>query len=244
MTLTKSKEPKIARSSRTGADVVAAAPKKAVAETLVLGGVPRVHLLPSEVLDRKKARAMRRKLAVVLVVVLVAIAAGVGLASVLLVGAQSSLTSAQTEAANLAHQRSQYGAVTQVQADAKAIQASQTLATATEIDWQPYLVKVGKTLPGGTHIQAITASIDPPVTGTDVSTDPLQGTRVATVEVTVISPQASIAGWLVKLPSLPGFVDAEPKSVSINSTDSGGYTVVVDIHVNSDALSGRFATAK
>jgi len=246
MTLTKSKEPRIARGKAAAAQPPVATPKKAIAvESLVLGGSPRVHLLPTEVLERKKALALRRKLAVVLVVVVVAIAGGVGIASVMLVSAQSSMTTAQNQSLTLAHQRTQFASVTQVQADTKAVQASQTLATATEITWQPYIAKVAKTLPDGTTIQAIHASIEPPVTGSaaDASTDPLQGTRVATVEVTVNSPQASIAGWLTKLPSLPGFVDAQPKSVNINNSAGGGYTVVVDIHVNKDALSGRFAAA-
>jgi Tfp pilus assembly protein PilN len=246
MTLTKSKSPKVSRSTNPATPVSSSTKRGAAAELLIVGGSPRVHLLPAEVLERKKARSLRRKLAVVLVLVLVAIGAGVGLATVGMISAQASLATAQAQSADLAKQRNTYSAITKVQTDVKSIQASQLVGTSQEIDWQPYIASLQATLPANTKITAISASIDLPIGSAPaggVTTNPLEGPRLATVQVTVVTPQASIADWLTKLPALPGFVDAEPTSVNINQSGSN-YTVVVEIHVSDAALSKRFVSTK
>ena len=244
MTLIKSRAPKVSRSTAVETPAAPAAPRKQASELLTIGGSPRAHLLPVEVVERKKARALRRKLAGVLLVLIVAIAGGVGLASVALIGAQGALSTAQGESATLGQQRLKYSAITKVQSDVKAIEASQKVATAQEILWAPYIKKLQGTLPAGMRIAAFTAAIQPPASAGSVQTsDPLQGPRIASVTVTVTSPQASIAGWLTKLPVLPGFVDAEPTSVSL-AQSGDAYTVVVAIHVNEQALSKRFDSKK
>jgi hypothetical protein len=86
-------------------------------------------------------------------------------------------------------------------------------------------------------ITDIKASLDAS-TGAAAPVVPLQGPRIATLDVKVSTPQASISSWLNQLPTLNGFVDATPGSVTLNS---GLYTVDVVIHVDKEALANRFA---
>ncbi len=214
----------------------------AVTSVLVIGGEPRVHLLPVEVIERKKFKEVKRRLLFAGVVVLALVLIGYGLATVSLTTVQSQLAAAQATTAQLVAQQSKYSAVTKVNNDIAAIQQSQKTATAQEILWAPYLLTIENSLPAGSVISNFSATIDSPlgVPASGSTTVPLQGPRIATVQLTALMNQADVPGWLNTLPSLSGFVDATPNSVSASGDGAGPYTVSVTIHINSDAVSNRF----
>ena len=73
------------------------------------------------------------------------------------------------------------------------------------------------------------------VPGYSVLTD----ARVATLTMTMVSPALpAVPQWLDALHTLPGMADAV--AGTITATDTGGYTVLVTMHIDSDAFSGRF----
>jgi len=62
------------------------------------------------------------------------------------------------------------------------------------------------------------------------------------LSITVGSPTLpSVPAWLEALQGLPGFADAVPGSIT--QTATGGYTVALTMHINSDAFAQRFAVA-
>jgi Tfp pilus assembly protein PilN len=205
---------------------------------LILGGEPRVHLLPPEVVARKKARIVRRRLGMGLVAVVLVLAVGLGLGTLSMASAQSELAIAQAQTTSILQQQAKYSDVLKVKADAAAIQTAQKQATAQEISWQPFIERFEATLPAGASITGLTASIDAPFEVAPPVTDPLEGPRIATVVATISMNQATIAGWLNTLPTLKGFVDATPNSISIGS--GGAYVVSITMHINKDALANRF----
>jgi Tfp pilus assembly protein PilN len=208
------------------------------ADGLIVGGEPRVHLLPPEVIGRKRARIVRRRLGMGLVAVILAVAVGLGLATLTMASAQSELTIAQAQTTSIISQQAKYSDVLKVKADAAAIQAAQKQATAQEISWQPFIKRFEATLPAGASITGITGSIDAPFEVAPQVTDPLQGPRVATVVATISMDQSTIAGWLNTLPALKGFVDATPNSITLGN--NGQYVVAITVHINKDALANRF----
>jgi Tfp pilus assembly protein PilN len=209
-------------------------------EVLAIGGPPRVSLLPPEVLGRKKARKLRRRLGLGLVGVIVVVAAAMALTSVAMFAAQKSMTNEQNRASDLASQQAKFGAVTKSQIDSQAIKAAQKTATLKEIAWQPYIAELQKTLTKGMSITAVDGSIDPDVQAS-ATTIPLQGPRIATLKVTVSTQQAPISDWLISLQKLTGFVDATPGSVAL---EDGSYTVNVTIHISDAALANRYNVKK
>jgi Tfp pilus assembly protein PilN len=211
------------------------------ANALSIGGEPRVHLLPLEVSERKKVRALKRRLGFAAIATVVVVAAGYGGVSVSLASAQSDLTNAQTQTAQLAAQQAKFSAVTKVKTDAAAIQAAQKSTTSTEVVWKKYVAQIEASLPAGSAIVDFTGSVDAPfgAAATPQSAATLGLPHVATVQLTATMNQNPIGGWLTTLPSLPGFVDATPDSVTLKS--DGTYTVVVTIHLNSKALSTRYS---
>lgn len=237
------RKPKAGAAEKPGRPVAAkpAAVTTKGGSVLVIGGEPRVHLLPKEVIERKKSKAVNRRLGFGVVGVVVIVGLGLAAATLEMTSAQSSLDSAQAQSVALLSQRAKYGAVTKIKADAAAIQASQKLATAQEIAWQPYFLSIQNTLPAGASITSITAGIDSPFAAPSTATVPLEGPRIATVKATLSMQQATISSWLDSLANLKGFVDANPDSVNIAA--DGSYVVSVTIHVNSDALANRFTKA-
>ena len=234
------KKPFLPRSSSSnGSGAVVLARSAGPIEGLVIGGEPRVHLLPPHVLAKKKGRALRRRLGIGLVGVVVLVGVGVGLASLSLASSQSALLTAQQQASSILQQQAKYGDVLKVKADSISIQSAQKQATAQEISWQPFITAFEATLPAGASITSISTSIDAPFAVAPAITTPLQGPRVATVTATLSMQEPTIAGWLNTLPALKGFVDVTPNSVTLSPTD-GSYTVSITLHLSKDALANRF----
>jgi len=215
--------------------------RPSVDASLILGGMPRVRLLPREVGEGQKTRALRRRLlAGLVVIVMIAILATVG-ASFALFAANAQLANEQSRSALLAASRAKYGDVTKLQSQVDQIVTSQPLADAGEILWAPYVQEIQASLPEGTTITALTAATAT-ATATSVTAS-LTPPHIAEVKITADSPQQPISDWLDNLAKVKGFVAAIPGSVT-RVQDTGHYTVEVDLLVNSDALSERFAPVK
>jgi Tfp pilus assembly protein PilN len=233
------RKPAAQPASAAGTAVAVGSPRLSfAANALSIGGEPRVHLLPVEVSQRKKARLLKRRLGFAVVATAVVVAGAYGAVAVTLASAQSQLTALQATTTQLSAQQARFSAVTKVQADSAAIIAAQKTTTANEVTWKPYVADIEASLPAGSEITDFNGSIDAPFGGTATTTTPLGAPHIATIQLTIVMNQNPIGGWLTTLPSLPGFVDATPGSVSKKST--GIYTVAVTIHLNEKALSNRF----
>jgi hypothetical protein len=207
---------------------------------LTLGGEPRVHLLPLDVSDRKRLKALQRRLLGAVVVVCVLAAGAYGAVAWALANAQTQLTNAQSETSALLTQQGKYGEVTKIKTDIGSIQAAQKTATAQEILWAPYVTQLEATLPAGTTISTISGKIDTPFSSEAIpSAGPLLGPHIATIGMTLSMVQGTIPGWLNSLPTTTGFVDDSLQSVT--SVGNSQYTVTITIYVDDKALSNRFS---
>jgi hypothetical protein len=206
---------------------------------LVLGGEPRVNLLPPEVAEQARDRLLRRKLVLVTAGTVVLVLLGIGGAGLHATSSTMRLADAQAETANLLAEQGQYVAVRQVQAQVDTAHAARAVGGWTEIDWKAYLQGVRAALPADVGIDAVTVDSTSPLTAYAQPTAPLQNARVATLTVTLASPGLpEVPQWLEQLQGLPGMADAA--AGSITAADTGGFTVVVTMHINADAFSGRF----
>lgn len=208
---------------------------------LVVGGVPRVDLLPPEIKKERASTIMRRRLMIALVGVIAVVVVGTGAATVLSMQAQAALQDEQGRTASLLAEQAKYREVRTVQAQVGLIQAAQQVGASTEIDWKKYLQRVQATLPASVTIDTVSLDSASPLAIYVQSTAPLQGARVATVTFTAKSRVLpDVPTWLDSLATLPGFADALPGSVDRNPTD-GVYTVRITMHVNDAAYAKRFA---
>jgi hypothetical protein len=209
---------------------------------LVIGGEPRVDLLPLEVRKERKAKVMRRRLGVGVVGVVIVMVLAAGGAMLLSVQAQLQLLVEQSRTAELLTEQGKYIEVRKVQEQVGLVQAAQQVGVSTEIDWKKYLEGVQATLPSSVTIDAVTVDSASPLAIYGQPTAPLQGSRVATVSFTAKSGTLpDVPTWLTALATLPGYADALPGSVNLDEA-TNTYTVNITMHVNDAAFSKRFAT--
>ncbi|MES2169264.1 MAG: hypothetical protein V4479_00870 [Actinomycetota bacterium] len=206
---------------------------------LVLGGQPRVELLPPEVAQNEQARATRRRLIALFVVVLIIVIAGYGAAVFHGQQAQGDLAAAQARTAAIQGERQKYAAVTTTDALITDIDAARTLGASTEIIWSDLLDSIRASLPAGVSITSATMKGTAPWEVPLTPAGPLREPRIATLSIVISSPTIFDATDIVRaLVTVPGFADATPDTVT---GGSGGYSTTITLNVNDKALSGRFA---
>lgn len=210
-------------------------------ETLVVGGEPRVTLLPPEVRASRKARATRRLLGLATVGVIVLVGAGVGAATWNAGQAQVELAAEQARTADLLQQQAKYAKVRTVQEEVNLAMAARQVGASTEVDWKSYLLGIRAVLPSDVTIDTVTVDAASPLAAYSQPTAPLQAERIATLTLTLTSPKLpTVPAWLEAMKALPGYADGTPNSIT--QGEGGAYTVNLTIHVNEGAYSNRFAT--
>ena len=210
-------------------------------EQLVLGATPRAHLLPPEVQADRRAAALHRRLVFAVLAVVAVVARGVLGAGAASTNAQAQLAGAQATTQSLLAQELKFVKVRAVQSQVDLIKTAQEVGASTEIDWKPYLQKVQGTLPAGVTIATVNIDSSTPIELYQQSSASLQGPRVATIVFTAKSPALPVVpSWLDALKTLPGYTDALPGSVALDSA-SGIYTVTITMHIDARAFSHRFA---
>lgn len=209
---------------------------------LVVGGEPRVDLLPQEIKVKRKGKIVRRRLGFLVILVAVIVVGASALVRAQAIQAKSDLSIAQANTQSILFQQRKYGEVSKIQKQVDTIQAAQQVGTSTEINWKNYLISVQATLPPNVTLDSVNIDSATPFASYAQASAPLQGERIATLSFTAISstlPQ--VPQWLIALATLPGYADANPGSV--NRTETGSYSVNITMHINQAAFTNRFATA-
>jgi len=209
--------------------------------SLVIGGMPKVDLLPLSIRVLDKQKRARRTMRLAAVGVAVIVFAGTAGAWYLNMTAQQELAEAQSASTSLLQQQSQYSDLVTVNRQIDLTTAAQAVGGATDVNWRDYLATLQSTLPSGVVLKTVTIDSAAPGTTYEQSTTPLEGMRVATLTFTAISPSLpDVPNWLNGLRTLDAFVDATPNSVQLDDTDNT-YLVEITMHVNADIYSNRFA---
>ena len=205
---------------------------------VVLGGEPRANLLPPEVGKRAKARATRRLLVVLVVLSLVAVAAGYAAAYLRAADAQAGLLRSQGRTEELLAEQLKYSEATTVVGLVAATKSARQIGSSTEILWADLLNTITSYLPEGSTLDSGTLTGRTPWEPALMPVGPLRAPRVATLSLIVKSSSLLDTTAIIrKLAELPGFADATPDLVEL---DGGGYKTTITLNVNEDALSGRF----
>ncbi|QNO37772.1 hypothetical protein H4J02_01645 [Protaetiibacter sp. SSC-01] len=206
--------------------------------SVALGAVPRVSLMPPELGERNRQLGVQRGLRLLMfAAVVLAIGATAG-AWYLAFGATLAAQAEQARTADLLLQQQQYAEVQQAIRAVELGEAALRVGGSTEIDWQDYLGRVQASLPEGVLLESFTVDASTVTEQYPQSSIPLQGNRIATLQFSAKSSTLpEIPDWLNRLQGLPGFVDANPGSVS-RGVD-GSYTASIEMHIDAQAYSNR-----
>jgi hypothetical protein len=208
-------------------------------KSVPLGATPRVSLLPPELGERNKALGKQRNIRLVMVAVILLTVAAIGGAWYYAFSAGQAFVQEKQRTADLLLEQQKYADVQQAVNAVAMGEAALTVGGSTEIDWQDYLGRVQASLPAGVVLNTFTVDASTATEAYAQSEVPLQGARIATLQFTATSPALpEIPDWLNRLRELPGFVDANPGSVSL--ADEGAYTASITMHIDAQAYSYRF----
>ena len=207
---------------------------------LVIGGEPRANLLPPEVLLATKAKGTRRLLGFVVVLVLILVAGGYGLATIRAIGAEADLAAAQAKTTDLVDQQAQYSEAAQVSALLTASEQTRVAATTNEIIWGSIFdsITANMAVAGYYSWEAQTPNPWEPALEPDGL---LREPRVATMTITVATLTPPDATTLFRtLSAIKGSADATLDLVAMGES-SGLYESTFTINLTADALANRFA---
>jgi hypothetical protein len=206
---------------------------------LVLGGEPRVDLLPPEVGLRVKARATRRMLGLLVVLALVVAAAGYVAGYFRLADEQAKLTAAEARTQELLAEQLQYADATAVADLVETTTTTRAVATSTEVSWAYVLGEIGL-LPADAALYSFTVRAPAPWEAALLPAGPLREPRVATMTLEIRSNTVFDAtAFARRLATIKGFADATPDIVARDESN-GTYTTTITLNLGPESFSGRF----
>jgi hypothetical protein len=223
------------------------------------GGVPRVNLLPLEIVQGRAFRRTQIMLATLVGGAVVLAAAGViwaqsgvGSAKDELTGAQSAVVAAQAEQAK-------YASVPQIAAQLDKATLARSTAMAEDVLWYRPLNDLVGALPSGASLTTISAALSTtsataasgatatdPITPLGIGSVNLAGTAVGSDQK---SAYAEVAAYIDAVEKVHGLAynhlqTGSLTQTAVSSTGTITYSVAftMTVTVDSDALSGRYTT--
>lgn len=213
-------------------------------ESLLVGALPQVNLLPPEVAAARGLQRTKRWLLVSLAATLLACGAAYAVSLFSIGWAQGGLNSAAEETLRLQTEKATYAEVTPVLNSLAQTRLARELGMETEVDWKAYVDAFTAVLPEGVSVEQLKGDLATPMTPVAATGDFLTPVNVGQLEITgrsLVVPDA--AAWIDGLNSVPGVVDARVTSVVVQSDEDGTtyYTVTATAHLTEAAYLHRFA---
>jgi Tfp pilus assembly protein PilN len=200
--------------------------------------VPKVNLLPIEILESRRFR--RTQLMLAGVVVLVALLAGAGtyLAQRSVADANDDLIASQARVTQLQTEQAKFATVPQVIAEVDAATAARTSAMGSDVLWYRYLSDVDGALPAGVTLSAVTFVVNTNATAAGALANPLSSAGVGAITMSGSAGQYDqVATWLEAITKITGF---SSPMLSSAAKDDGTVSFSLSAILDTDALSARY----
>lgn len=209
---------------------------------LVVGPPPRVNLLPPEVTSARSWRKVRRGIVLAAVTSILFSALVGGRAYLAAAQSAAALERAQISTQSLLATAQGYAGVTAVESRIAQATAARAGVTSNWIDWQLVLKRVVKALPEASTLTTFTATIATTdvasAGGVSVAGAAVPSGTVATVSLgATASSLSAVQAWIASMSSMPGYLSADPGSVSAD--DTGSIKVGVTLYLGDEVYSVR-----
>lgn len=184
-------------------------------ETLTTYTVPRVNLLPPEIIETRRFRRTQGGLAAGVACVLIAAGGVYVLAQQRSDAAAEELTVAQAETSRLKTEEAKYAEVPRIIAQVDAAKSARDQALSTNVKWYSYLNDLALAYPESVWLENLTATVAAPGATAGAAPVPVAGTNpLATPGVGTVTfsgtalEHSDVASWLDVLAGTNGFADA------------------------------------
>ena len=202
--------------------------------------VPKVNLLPPEILQTRRLTRLKRALAggVAAIVLLCGVAtawAWTGASA-----AQDDLDAVQAEGAGMRAEQARYAGVPRLLTRIQAAGAARERAMSQDVLWYGFLSDLSVTTPKGITLNGLQASLDKPAT----TNDPLVPAGLGTVTFTGTAEHVpDVAAWLDAVAHMHGLDGSTLQSVTredAGGSAPGALNFTTTVSVTSKALTHRY----
>lgn len=205
---------------------------------VVLGGEPRVDLLPPEVHANAKFRSTRRVLGLLVILTLVLVAGGYGAALIHWLDEGVQLRAAEARTSELLTEQGKYADASRIAANLAAGDEARALAFSNEILWSDLVDDIIERLPEGAVLESATMDAREPWAPAMEAQGPLRAPRVANIVFIVSSPSLLDTSAIIRrLTEIEGFADASPDRVDRKDTV---FETTITLNLSEEALNDRF----
>lgn len=205
---------------------------------LIYGGIPRAHLMPPEVAERRKELRRRRRLIAATVVVIAITLGGVLGSYWYAAGAEARLADERRTTEQLLATQLEYSEVIQVQNELSSISGLRASLGAVEVLWDSALDPYLAVFSSDEVVESLAFRGGSPTEPSIGTAGPLRQPRVAAVTFTVVTATPPAPwGWLRAWEGLETFADASIDQITLLGE---GYQTIVTVNLNSQVLSQRF----
>jgi Tfp pilus assembly protein PilN len=200
--------------------------------------VPKVNLLPPEIMDGRRFAGLKRRLVLLVLLVVLGGAAATWWAQTTVGAAQGEVDQAQARTAALATEQAKYAEVPRVTAAVDAALAVRQQAMAADVLWYRYLNDVALATTSDVYLSSMTATVKGATPS--AGTDPLAPAGIGAVQISgTAGSLPSVAAWMEALDQITGI-----KGSVLVSAARGGSGADIAFSTTSvlttDSLSHRY----
>ncbi len=203
--------------------------------------VPKVNLLPAEIVQARRLASLKRVLAGGVVAVALLCVGGTLWAQAGASAAQDDLDAVQARAGTLRAEQARYAAVPKLLNLIQSAGAARERAMSQDVLWYGLLSDLSVTTPAGVTLNGLQVSLDKPA----AATDPLVPTGIGTVTFTGTAQRfPDVAAWLDAVGRMRGLDGSTLHSATREDPTGGKTSAAVNftttITVTSKALTHRY----
>lgn len=221
-------------------------PSQAPAVRSDWASVPRVNLLPQEILEARRFKGAQRLLAVAVLAVVALLAGATWYEQTQVAGAQDALAAEQQRTAELNAEQAKYAQVPRLLAQVTAARGAREQAMAGDVLWYRFLNDLATATPAGVSLESVAATLTPVVPGSASAATrvPLKPAGIGDIAVEgSASSFDRVSDWLDNLGEVSGLDSSTLSNASREAGIAGSKTAVsfsTGVTMTGDALSHRY----
>ncbi|MFL6162256.1 MAG: PilN domain-containing protein [Jatrophihabitantaceae bacterium] len=202
------------------------------------------NLIPPELLQARRVRALQKLVGAFLCLLLVVAGAGTGYAVFRSHESAQSLAAEQTRTSQLIAQQNRYSNVTQIQGNVTQVRTQLATLMKMDVDSSALIDAMLKQLPAGAVVTqlALTIAEPTPTAANNAGASTLDTSGQPHIGTVTLSGQAltvpDVAVLVDRLSALKGVVDPYPTTNTVNDT---GAQFTIQLSINDSLLSHRYA---
>jgi Tfp pilus assembly protein PilN len=207
--------------------------------------VPKVNLLPPEIVEGRRLARLKRVLGGALVVVTAGCAGGVVWAQAGVASAQDEVDAAQARAATLQAQQAKYAEVPRVTGLIDTATTARQTAMGQDVRWYGFLSELSMTTPKGVSLVSLEVALDDSSAPAGQPAGPLTPSGIGHVSFSGKADHfPDVAGWLDAVGSVHGLdgstLQTATRGVAGTEGSTGPITFTSTVQVTSKALTHRY----